>query len=94
MKPSEQLKWKTQSPTAPRAQIQAQPEGIAKHALACIWENKENPTLCCSRQSETLCALGPLPGSLICLSPGTKLVQGLEESFRARGKRMFRVLKC
>ena len=34
--------------------LRAQPEGIAKHALVCTWENKENPTPFCSRQSETL----------------------------------------
>lgn len=70
--------------TVLRAQTQAQPKGIAKHALAWTWENKENSTLFSSRQSETLCALGLLPSSLICLSPGTKLVQGLEESFRGK----------
>lgn len=40
--------------TVLRTQTQAQPKGIARHAVACIWENKENSTLFCSRQSETL----------------------------------------
>lgn len=44
----------THTYTVLTAQTQAQPEGIAKHALVSIGENKENPTLFCPRQSETL----------------------------------------
>lgn len=77
--------------TVLRAQTQAQPEGFAKRGLVCIWEGKKEEkerkqTLLLSAPDSLrcLCALGPLPSLLFCLRPHSKLVQGLEGSFRGK----------